>query len=59
MVPCATPEGQAMVLEDMDSSEGGVRTVTPGCANLEKLGITLISSVDFAAVPAAAAEVRL
>jgi microcin C transport system substrate-binding protein len=41
--------GDAMVLEYMDSREGGVRTVSPWMRNLEKLGITLkFSSVDFA-----------
>jgi microcin C transport system substrate-binding protein len=41
--------GQAMVLEYMDSKEGGVRTVAPWMRNLEKLGITLtFASVDFA-----------
>jgi hypothetical protein len=38
-----------MVLEYMDSNEGGVRTVSPWMRNLEKLGITLkFRSVDFA-----------
>jgi microcin C transport system substrate-binding protein len=42
-------KGQAMVLEYMDSKEGGIRTVAPWMRNLEKLGITLtFSSVDFA-----------
>jgi microcin C transport system substrate-binding protein len=42
-------KGQAMVLEYMDSKEGGVRTVSPWMRNLEKLGITLtFASVDFA-----------
>ena len=42
-------QGQAMVLEYMDSNEGGVRTVTPWMRALEKLGITLkFRSVDFA-----------
>ncbi len=41
--------GEALVLEYMDSNEGGVRTVTPWMRNLEKLGITLtFRSVDFA-----------
>jgi len=41
--------GQALVLEYMDSNEGGVRTVAPWMRNLEKLGITLrFRSVDFA-----------
>jgi microcin C transport system substrate-binding protein len=42
-------KGEAMVLEYLDSREGGVRTVSPWMRNLEKLGITLkFSSVDFA-----------
>jgi len=42
-------KGEAMVLEYMDSNEGGVRTVTPWMRALEKLGITLkFRSVDFA-----------
>ncbi|MDH0382786.1 extracellular solute-binding protein [Comamonas aquatica] len=42
-------EGQAMVLEYMDSGEGGQRTVAPWQRNLQKLGITLqYRSVDFA-----------
>jgi len=42
-------EGKAMVIEFLDSKEGGVRTVTPWIRNLEKLGITLrFTSVDFA-----------
>ncbi len=42
-------KGQAMVLEYMDSNEGGVRTITPWMRSLEKLGITLrFRSVDFA-----------
>ncbi len=41
--------GQPLVLEYMDSNEGGVRTVSPWMRNLEKLGITLkFRSVDFA-----------
>ena len=41
--------GQAMVLEYMDSSEGGVRTLSSWMRNLQKLGITLkFRSVDFA-----------
>ena len=41
--------GQPLVLEYMDSNEGGVRTVAPWMRNLEKLGITLrFRSVDFA-----------
>ena len=34
-------KGEAMVLEYLDSKEGGVRTVSPWIRNLEKLGITL------------------
>ena len=42
-------QGQALVLEYMDSSESGVRTIAPWMRNLEKLGITLrFRSVDFA-----------
>ncbi|HEY2254006.1 MAG TPA: extracellular solute-binding protein, partial [Variovorax sp.] len=42
-------KGEAMVLEYLDSREGGVRTVSPWVRNLEKLGITLkFASVDFA-----------
>jgi microcin C transport system substrate-binding protein len=42
-------QGEALVLEYMDSNEGGVRTVSPWMRNLEKLGITLkFRSVDFA-----------
>ncbi|WP_036594862.1 extracellular solute-binding protein [Ottowia thiooxydans] len=42
-------QGQAMVLEYLDSREGGVRTVGPWIQSLEKLGIRLkFSSVDFA-----------
>jgi len=42
-------QGQPMVLEYLDSKEGGARTVTPWMRNLEKLGITLrFASVDFA-----------
>ena len=42
-------EGQAMVIEFLDSKEGGARTVTPWIRNLEKLGITLrFTAVDFA-----------
>jgi len=41
--------GQALVLEYLDSKDGGVRTVSPWVRNLEKLGIQLkFSSVDFA-----------
>lgn len=42
-------QGQAMVLEMMDSSDGGIRVVTPWMRSLEKLGITLkFRIVDFA-----------
>jgi len=42
-------KGDAMVLEYMDSNEGGVRTITPWMRNLEKIGITLrFRTVDFA-----------
>jgi len=42
-------QGQPMVLEYLDSREGGVRTVGPWIRNLEKLGIRLnFRSVDFA-----------
>ncbi len=42
-------QGQPMVLEYLDSREGGIRTVGPWIQNLEKLGIQLrFSSVDFA-----------
>ncbi|MGE0497927.1 MAG: extracellular solute-binding protein [Ramlibacter sp.] len=42
-------KGEAMVIEYMDSSEGGVRTVAQWIRALEKLGITLkFRSVDFA-----------
>ena len=42
-------QGQAMVLEYLDSNEGGARTVTPWMRNLEKLGVTLrFRPVDFA-----------
>jgi microcin C transport system substrate-binding protein len=41
--------GEALVLEYLDSNEGGARTVTPWARNLEKLGITLnFRPVDFA-----------
>ncbi|MEJ8809690.1 extracellular solute-binding protein [Variovorax ureilyticus] len=40
---------EPMVLEYLDSKEGGVRTVSPWMRNLEKLGVTLrFASVDFA-----------
>jgi microcin C transport system substrate-binding protein len=42
-------QGQPMVLEYLDSREGGVRTVAPWIRNLEKLGIRLnFRSVDYA-----------
>ncbi|MBY4594070.1 extracellular solute-binding protein [bacterium BD-1] len=42
-------QGQPMVLDYMDSREGGIRTVGPWIQNLEKLGIQMrFSSVDFA-----------
>lgn len=42
-------QGQAMVLEYLDSNEAGVRTVTPWMRNLQKIGITLhYRAVDFA-----------
>ncbi len=42
-------KGEPMVLEYLDSKEGGVRTVAPWARNLEKLGIGLkFASVDFA-----------
>jgi len=42
-------QGQAMVLEYLDSSEGGIRMVSPWMRNLQKLGITLkLRIVDFA-----------
>jgi microcin C transport system substrate-binding protein len=42
-------KGDPMVLEYLDSKEGGVRTVSPWMRNLEKLGIQLkFASVDFA-----------
>ena len=41
--------GEAMVLEYLDTREGGVKTVSPWMRNLEKLGIQLnFRSVDFA-----------
>jgi microcin C transport system substrate-binding protein len=41
--------GQAMVIEYLDSNEGGARVVTPWARNLEKLGIKLnFRPVDFA-----------
>ncbi|XAH21154.1 extracellular solute-binding protein [Xylophilus sp. GW821-FHT01B05] len=42
-------KNEPMVLEYLDSKEGGARTVTPWVRALEKLGITLnFASVDFA-----------
>jgi microcin C transport system substrate-binding protein len=42
-------KGEPMVLEYLDSNEGGVRTVAPWQRNLEKLGIQLsFRAVDFA-----------
>lgn len=42
-------QGQPMVLEYLDSNEGGIRTVGPWIRNLVKLGIELrFTSVDFA-----------
>jgi microcin C transport system substrate-binding protein len=42
-------KGEPMVLEYLDSQEGGARTVTPWSRNLEKLGIELnFRPVDFA-----------
>jgi microcin C transport system substrate-binding protein len=42
-------QGQAMVLEYLDSNEGSMRTVSPWIRNLEKLGIQLnFRSVDYA-----------
>jgi microcin C transport system substrate-binding protein len=42
-------QGEPMVLEYLDSREGGLRGVTPWARNLEKLGITLrFVAVDFA-----------
>ena len=41
--------GEAMVIEYLDSNEGGARVVTPWARNLEKLGIELkFRPVDFA-----------
>ena len=43
------PQGEAMVLEYLDSNEGGARVVLPWIRNLEKLGIRLqYRAVDFA-----------
>ncbi|GAB4217538.1 MAG: extracellular solute-binding protein [Rhodoferax sp.] len=42
-------QGQAMVLEYLDSNESGARVVTPWARNLEKLGVSLVfRPVDFA-----------
>ncbi|MFT4192176.1 MAG: extracellular solute-binding protein [Comamonas sp.] len=42
-------QGQAMVLEYLDSSESNVRTIAPWVRNLSRLGITLnYRTVDFA-----------
>lgn len=42
-------QGQPMVLEYLDSSEGGVRSLSSWIRNLQKLGITLnFRAVDFA-----------
>ena len=42
-------QGEAMVLEYLDSSEGGIKTVAPWMRNLEKLGVRLnVRVVDFA-----------
>ena len=42
-------QGQAMVLEYLDSSEASARVVAPWVRNLEKLGVTLrLRPVDFA-----------
>ena len=42
-------QGQAMVLEYLDSNEGGMRVLSPWMRNLEKLGVQLkFRSVDFA-----------
>jgi microcin C transport system substrate-binding protein len=42
-------KGQALVLEYLDSNEGGARVVTPWARNLEKLGVKLVyRAVDFA-----------
>ena len=42
-------QGQPMVLEYLDSNEGGARVVTPWMRNLDKLGIRLVyRPVDFA-----------
>ena len=42
-------QGQALVLEYLDSNESGVRVVTPWARNLEKIGVKLnFRPVDFA-----------
>ncbi|MCW5643031.1 MAG: ABC transporter substrate-binding protein [Rhodoferax sp.] len=41
--------GEPLVLEYLDSNEGGARVVTPWARNLEKIGVTLVfRPVDFA-----------
>ena len=43
------PKGEAMVIDYLDSNEGGARVVAPWARNLEKLGIKLnYRAVDFA-----------
>jgi len=43
------PQGQAFVIEYLDSNEGGARVVTPWSRNLEKLGIRMnYRPVDYA-----------
>ena len=42
-------KGEALVIEYLDSNEGGARTVTPWARNLEKIGVQLVfRPVDFA-----------
>ena len=42
-------KGEALVMEYLDSNEGGARTVTPWARNLEKIGVQLVfRPVDFA-----------
>lgn len=42
-------KGEPLVLEYLDSNEGGARVVTPWARNLEKIGVTLVfRPVDFA-----------
>ncbi len=51
-------QGQALVLEYLDSNEGGLRTVAPWQRNLEKLGITpALPGGGLCPVPAAPAKV--